>query len=125
MALSDHLDGVGSPHALTFLREPYRTDPALKADPIEWKTYVLPLEVVKEYLKVEHDLEDATIISMAAAAVEMAKIRTNRSFLDVPESVHLAILKTIAFWYENRSELNQLPEEAERIFLSHRRNPGL
>lgn len=111
--------------ALTFLREPYRTAQEPSAQPIRWAGYTLDLEEVKEYLKLETNAEDRTLHTLAAAAVEKAQQMTNRNYLDVPRSVHLAILKTIAYWYENRSDLDNLPADAEKIFFSHRRNPGL
>lgn len=89
-----------------------------------WTEYTIPLEEVKEYLKVEHNLEDVTISKLTSAAINIAS-QTNREFETVPADVELAILKTIAFWYENRSELGNTPPEASEIFQRHYRWPGL
>lgn len=90
-----------------------------------WETYTIPLEDVKEYLKVEHELENKLIGRLTSAAIDTARQRTNRDFETVPAAVELAILKIIAFWYENRSEYNTIPEEAEEIFKLYYRWPGL
>lgn len=90
-----------------------------------WATYSIPLEDVKEYLKVEHDLEDSLIGRLTSAAIDIASQRTNRTFDKIPAAVELAIFKTIAYWYENRSELNEVPTEADEIFKTYYRYPGL
>lgn len=130
MALSDYTDGSRGParyNAMNFLYEPYRgvNGQPLPDPVITWETYDLPLESVKSYLKVEHNLEDPFINKLKEAAIEIAKIETNRSFIDVPEAVHLGILKVIAYWYENRTELNEIPAEAASLFHKYRRSPGL
>ena len=130
MALSDYTDGSRGParyNALNFLYEPYRgiNGRPLPDPEIKWENYGLPLNQIKDYLKVEHDLEDPFIEKLISAAIEIAKIETNRSFIDVPEAVHLGILKTIAYWYENRTELNEIPTEAASLFHKYRRSPGL
>ena len=130
MALSDYTDGSRGParyNAMNFLYEPYRgvNGRPLPDPEIIWETYSLPIETVKSYLKVEHNMEDPFINKLIRAAIEVAKSETNRSFIDVPEAVQLAILKTIAYWYENRTELNEIPAEAASLFHKYRRSPGL
>lgn len=90
-----------------------------------WATYTISLEEVKNYLKVEHDLEDSLIGRLTSAAIDIASQRTNRDFVNTPAAVELAIFKTIAYWYENRSELNEVPIEADEIFKTYYRYPGL
>lgn len=90
-----------------------------------WAEYTIPLEDVKEYLKVEHNLEDRLIGRLTSAAIETASQRTNRVFDTIPAAIELAILKTIAYWYENRSEVSTIPAEADEIFLQYYRYPGL
>lgn len=90
-----------------------------------WDTYTIPLEDIKEYLKVEHNLEDKTIGRISAAAIQKAGTRTNRDFDKVPADVELAIFKIIAYWYENRSDQNNIPDDAEQLLAAHYRWPGL
>jgi uncharacterized phage protein (predicted DNA packaging) len=90
-----------------------------------WENYSITLKEAKEYLKVEHNLEDTLIEKMTAAAIQKAKQRTNREFIEVPPDVDLAILKIIAFWYENRSDQNKIPATADEILLNYYRWPGL
>lgn len=90
-----------------------------------WETYTIELEEVKNYLKVEHELENNLIGRLTSAAIDTARQRTNRDFETMPAAVELAILKVIAFWYENRSENNTIPKEADDLFRSYYRWPGL
>ena len=90
-----------------------------------WEGYDITLAEAKNYLKVEHDLEDDLIEKMTAAAIQKAKQRTNREFSEVPPDVDLAILKILAFWYENRSDQNKIPAEADDILKDYYRWPGL
>lgn len=90
-----------------------------------WDTYTIPLADIKQYLKVEHDLEDSIIERISAAAIQKASQRVNRDFDKVPADVELAIFKIIAYWYENRSDQNEIPAEAEEILAPYYRFPGL
>lgn len=93
---------------------------------MKWETYTIPLEEIKEYLKVEHDLEDRIIERIGAAAIQKARTETNeRPFDKMPADLELAIFKTIAYWYENRSDQNNIPAEAGAVFNKYYLWPGL
>lgn len=90
-----------------------------------WDHYTLPLEDVKNYLKVDHNLEDRLIGMLTAAAIAKAAQRIGRTFQKVPADIELAIYKTILYWYENRSDTNEVPADAEAIFETYYRWPGV
>lgn len=92
---------------------------------MSWETFKLSLADVKNYLKVEHDLDDSLIERLTAAAIKKASIRTNRDFDTVPADVELAIFKTIAWNYENRGDAFAVPPEAAETFQEHYSWPGL
>lgn len=92
---------------------------------MSWNEYTIPLEDIKEYLKIEHNLEDTTLNRIAAAAIEKARVSTNREFDTVPADVELAILKTIAWNYENRDDSFAVPPEAEKTFMQHHKYAGV
>lgn len=90
-----------------------------------WTEYTIPLEKIKSYLKVEHNLEDDLISLFTAAAIQKVATRLNRGFDKVPADVELAIYKIIAYWYENRNDQNTIPAEAEELLAPYYRMPGL
>lgn len=102
-----------------------RLNPDEYKDVETWDTYTIPLEEIKNYLKVDHNLEDKLIEMMTAAAISKAAQRINRTFQEVPADVELAIYKTILFWYENRSDTNNAPADAEAVFETYYRWPGV
>lgn len=112
-----------------FIREPIRPGTVARASETEpageWGDYSIPLAAVKNYLKIEHDYDDPVIEQIIEGAIQEAKIRTNRNYLHVPQSVTIAIYKIIAYWYENRGETDVIPAEAAEIFRSHYKSPGL
>lgn len=89
-----------------------------------WKTYIIPLETVKSYLKVEHNTDDSVIHTLSGAAISAVSVYLQRDFETVPADVELAILKTILFWYENRGDENKIPESALSLLVPYRRFPG-
>lgn len=72
----------------------------------------ITLEEIKNYLKVEHNEDDALIDSMILAAVKHCEAflgrplseqnMTQEEMWTVPETVKLAVLMLVAHWYENR-----------------------
>lgn len=90
-----------------------------------WKNYSIPLEDIKEFCKVETNAEDKTLNRISAAAIKKAETRTNREFETVPADLELAILQTILYWYENRSDMGNPPPDADQTFLAYYRWPGL
>lgn len=109
---------------MNFITEPARAREISDPSAV-WGSYTIDLEYVKNYLKIEHDYDDQIIQELIEAAIEEAKIRTNRNYLYVPKAITLSILKIVAFWYENRGEMNVIPVEAANILRLHYKTPGL
>lgn len=91
---------------------------------------VLQLDVnvtVKPYLRVETAADDVIITLLTEAAIQRAEDLLNREFpLDAPElhTIRLALLQTIAFWYENRGDTQAMPAFAVNELLKYRFEPG-
>lgn len=109
----------------------------------------LSLEEVKNYLRVEHTLDDAFITDLMEIAKEQADHYLQNDFKElsetgewvdapVPFSVKLACFKTIASWYETRSDditsinaggvtvaLGEMPWDSIRLLQPYRRLVGL
>ena len=130
MKLSDFIDDENKPeyetrnNSMDFITEPARARETSDPSAV-WGSYTIDLEYVKNYLKIEHDYDDQIIQELVEAAIEEAKIRTNRNYLYVPKAITLSILKIVAFWYENRGEMNLIPVEAANILRLHYKTPGL
>lgn len=102
-----------------------RLNPKEFLDVETWENYTIPLEDVKNYLKVDHELENGLIARFTGAAIQKAAQRINRTFDKVPPDVELAIFQTISYWYENRSDMNTIPADAAETFDRYYRWPGL
>jgi hypothetical protein len=113
------------------------------------KADFLTLIDAKNYLKVEHDLDDAFITDLIEIAKEQADHYLQNEFEDlndagelvdqpIPFSCKLACLKMIASWYETRSDditginaggvtisLGEIPWNAIRLLQPYRRLVGL
>lgn len=114
--------------ALTFLRNVEPGQEAAFMDetdrPSAWNGYSIDLETVKAFLKLETDADDPTLAKITDAAIAIARKNTDPFIQEIPADVELAILQTVAFWYENRGDQN-IPSEAREIFQRNYRFPGL
>lgn len=66
----------------------------------------LDLDFVKNYLKIDHDVDDQLISTMIVAAQNFIQAYLNRKFDDfeeIPDEFTIAALAIIAHWYENRA----------------------
>lgn len=86
----------------------------------------IELKEVKEYMKVEHSLEDETIQELLDGAIDDVSIELNRGWKteeEVPASIRTAIKQTTLSRYENRGEMT-IPESAQGIINRYRFIPG-
>lgn len=99
----------------------------IKRDSNEISPDNLPLEFVKNYLRVDHDLDDAEIKLMIVSAQSYVRNLLKISKEEPIEDVELVIpmLALVAYFYENKTVTMKANEKIELMFESilglHRR----
>lgn len=84
-------------------------------------------EVVKPYIRVEHNADDVIIELITNAVIARADTFLNREFPVFAEELHdirLILLQAIAHLYENRGDLNELPQPIMDALRKYRFEPG-
>ena len=86
---------------------------------------IVTVDEVKTHLRIQHDEEDAYLISLIAQAQAAAEDYCRTQFSDpAPEPARLAVLLMVGFYYENRDIPDMTTYKAMRMAFDRRYAPS-
>lgn len=88
----------------------------------------ITIEELKEWAKVEHTADDTIFKMLLHAAYASVDTYLNRIWTEkndpILQVIKLQIFKIVLYWYENRGDTGQIPQDIRGDLSAYRKGPG-